>query len=188
MWSLAVAIVATAGQSMAGPPEFLGEAAPFTPLDQPSDAPPIPIKDLDGAAWGLERFRGKVVLLNIWATWCVPCVHELPTLDRLQAELGGETFTVIAVTIDRGGSAVVRSFLERHSLSHLPAYLDAQGKLASALGAVGLPVTYIIGRDGRLEGSLVGPADWSSEPAKALIRFFIAEKIGAVEAPRRASS
>src|SRR5260370_29340730 len=176
--SLAGAIVSTAGPVMARPPDFMGEAAPFTSFDQPTDAPSIPISDLNGAASSLERFRGKVVLLNFWATWCAPCVHELPTLDGLQAELGGETFTVIAVTVDRGGSAVVRSFLARDGLSHLPVYLDAQGKLASALGSVGLPVTYVVGKGGQLEGSLVRPADWASEPARALIRYYIAERMG----------
>ena len=118
----------------------------------------------------LSDLRGKVVLLNIWATWCVPCREEMPMLDKLEAELGGKDFQVVAVNIDRGGGDKATAFLAETGATHLALYTDPSGKLFSKIKAVGMPTTLLIDREGREIGRLVGPADWDSPEALALIR------------------
>ncbi|HET6159940.1 MAG TPA: TlpA disulfide reductase family protein [Dongiaceae bacterium] len=106
----------------------------------------------------LTDFHGKVVLLNIWATWCGPCREEMPTLDRLQAQLGGPDFEVIAMSIDRGGFEAIRKFFAEVGVQHLAMYLDSTMDASSVLSAVGLPTSLLIDRDGTEIGRLIGPA------------------------------
>jgi thiol-disulfide isomerase/thioredoxin len=110
----------------------------------------------------LADFRGRVVLLNLWATWCVPCRQEMPTLDRLQARLGGPDFQVIALSIDRTGAPAVRAFYEEIGVRHLPLFLDTTGNAVRQLNAPGLPTTLLLDRAGREIGRFVGPAEWDS--------------------------
>ncbi len=113
------------------------------------------------------------MLLNIWASWCVPCREEMPQLDKLQAELGGKDFEVVAVNIDRGGGDKAKKFLDETGATHLAPYTDPSGKLFAAVKAVGMPTTLLIDRDGKEIGRLVGPADWGSADAKRLIEAAI---------------
>jgi thiol-disulfide isomerase/thioredoxin len=155
----------------------------FTLLEPPVPAPQTGFLDADGQEITLAAFEGKVVLLNFWATWCAPCVREMPTLDRLQDKLGLEGLEVLAVSEDRGGLAVVAPFFEQLGLQHLKIYLDPQGALSRKFGLDGLPTTLLIDAQGRLVGGLEGPAEWDSEEALALIRFYLAavrEKDGPV--------
>jgi thiol-disulfide isomerase/thioredoxin len=110
----------------------------------------------------LADFKGKVVLLNIWATWCVPCRKEMPALDRLQATLGGSSFEVIPVSIDRGGIETVRKFYTEIGVHNVRIYIDSSGKVLPALAVVGLPTTLLIDRAGREIGRIVGPAEWDA--------------------------
>jgi thiol-disulfide isomerase/thioredoxin len=151
-----------------------GAMAPFLARPKPLDLPEISFANAEGAAKSLSEWRGKVVLLNIWATWCVPCREEMPTLDKLEAELGGMDFQVVAVNIDRGGIDKPKSFLAETGATHLTLYTDPSGKLFSALKAVGMPTTLLIDREGHEIGRLVGPADWGSPEALALIKAAIA--------------
>ncbi|MEI6559160.1 MAG: TlpA disulfide reductase family protein [Rhodospirillaceae bacterium] len=121
----------------------------------------------------LADFAGKPVLLNLWATWCAPCIKELPSLDRLQADLGGAGFQVVAVAEDRGGAKVVLPFLDKQGVKALAPYLDPPGAALRALGVQGLPTSILIGRDGRETARLLGGADWDS----AAIRRQITELI-----------
>ena len=130
--------------------------------------------DAEGNAKSLAEFQGKVVLLNIWATWCVPCREEMPMLDELQRELGGKDFEVVAVNIDKGGPDKARDFLAETGAANLALYIDPPGKLFSTVKAVGMPTTLLIDRQGREIGRLVGPADWASAEAKRLIEAAIA--------------
>jgi thiol-disulfide isomerase/thioredoxin len=130
--------------------------------------------DAEGNAKSLAEFQGKVVLLNIWATWCVPCREEMPMLDELQRELGGKDFEVVAVNIDKGGPDKARNFLAETGAANLALYTDPPGKLFSTVKAVGMPTTLLIDRQGREIGRLVGPADWASAEAKRLIEAAIA--------------
>jgi thiol-disulfide isomerase/thioredoxin len=127
--------------------------------EAPKPVAAIQFEDADGHSRSLADFGGKVVLLNIWATWCVPCRKEMPTLDRLQARLGGSDFEVVALSIDRHVDAV-RKFFAEVEIQKLAMYLDGSAKATYELGAVGLPTTLLLDREGREIGRLIGPAEW----------------------------
>lgn len=140
--------------------------------------PPVPIPavaftDGDGKPLNLADKRGKVVLLNIWATWCPPCVREMPSLDRLQARFGGSDFEVVAVSEDRGGAAIVSAFYKRLGLTSLAQYLDPDSSVSRAFNVLGLPTTILIDRDGNEVGRVAGPVEWDSDAAGALVRHYI---------------
>src|SRR3546814_4528840 len=135
----------------------------FTFSDPPVPAPSVPFQTLDGAATAFADFRGQVLLVNFWATWCVPCVQEMPALERLHLALADGGLAVLAISQDRGGEAVVDPFLARLDLQHLPIYLAAKGELGRGFALTGLPTTFVIGRDGRVLAGLVGPAERSEE-------------------------
>ena len=120
----------------------------------------IQFVDGEGKSRSLADFRNKTVLLNIWATWCVPCRKEMPALDRLEAALGGPDFQVVPLSIDRGGADVVRKFFAEIGIKKLEMYLDVSGDATRKLSVVGLPTTLIIDREGREIGRLIGPAEW----------------------------
>ncbi|MEE8226331.1 MAG: TlpA disulfide reductase family protein, partial [Kiloniellales bacterium] len=117
----------------------------------------------------------RVVLLNFWATWCAPCIREMPSLDRVQAQFEEAGLTVVAVSEDFAGVPVVQPFFERLKLEHLQVYLDVESALAKELGVRGLPTTLLIDRQGRLVGGLEGPAEWDEDDAVALIRYYLGE-------------
>ena len=145
----------------------------FTWLTPPTPAPTTPITMADGQETTLPAFQGQVVLLNFWATWCAPCIREMPSLDRLQAKLKGEGLEVIAVSEDFAGLDLVGPFFERLKLENLAIYLDSTGALGKAFGIAGLPTTLLIDRQGRMVGGLEGPAEWDSDEAVALIRHYL---------------
>ncbi len=151
-----------------------GPMAAFVVRPKPLPVPDFTFETGDGATKSLADFHGKVVLLNIWATWCVPCREEMPQLNALQSDLGGGDFQVVPVNIDRGGPDKARKFLNETSATDLTLYTDPSGKLFSTLKAVGMPTTLLIGRDGKELGRLVGPADWASPEAKRLIEAAVA--------------
>ncbi len=163
-----------AAGATAEPPAFNGSARPFVFLKEPRAVQIGPFADAEGKPVTLERYRGKVLLVNFWATWCAPCIHEMPTLDRLQAALGGPGFAVLTVSLDRKGMAAVGPFWEEQGYKHLPILLDSRWKTARRLGVSGLPATFLLDRKGRIVGYLIGPAEWDSPEAKAFLRFHIA--------------
>jgi thiol-disulfide isomerase/thioredoxin len=175
--ALAVAIVAifwwpaSKPVGTAGAPPLSGEMAKFELTGR--QLPPISFAAADGKAVSLKDFAGRVVLLNLWATWCAPCVKEMPTLDRLQAALGGSAFEVVTLSSDRTGIAVVARFLSERKLDRLTPYLDQKGEATRALDVAGLPTTLLIDVEGREIGRLEGPAEWDSPEAKALMRYYI---------------
>ena len=122
------------------------------------------------APTSLAAFRGKFVLLNVWATWCTPCREEMPTLDRLQATLGGPDFEVVALSIDQGGAPVVQDFFRQTGVKRLHPFMDLFGETTSALGVIGLPLTLLIDRQGREIGRKLGPAVWDDPQIVELIR------------------
>lgn len=152
---------------------------------QPKPVPEIQFQDGEGKSLALADFHGKVVLLNLWATWCGPCREEMPTLDRLQAKLGGPDFEVLALSIDREGIPAITKFFGEVGVKHLTMYLDSSAKAAPVLGAVGLPTTLLIDREGREIGRLVGPAEWHSAEMVEFIRSYLAKSSGQREAPHR---
>ncbi len=146
-----------------GLPTFVYKAAPAPLAD-------VSFTDGAGAPRTLADFRGKTILLNLWATWCAPCREEMPSLDRLQAEMGSETFEVVALAVDRTGAEAAQRFLDSVAVKNLKLYADTTTKSGTALRAVGMPTTILIDREGREIGRLSGPAEWDSDAAKALIR------------------
>ncbi len=151
-----------------------GAMAAFVIRPKPQKLPDITIADAGGAAKPLSDFAGKVVLLNIWATWCHPCREEMPTLDKLQAELGGKDFEVVAVNIDKSGNDKAKTFWQEMGVTKLALYTDPSGKLFATLKTVGMPTTLLLNRQGDEIGRLVGPAVWDSPEALALIKAAIA--------------
>jgi thiol-disulfide isomerase/thioredoxin len=144
----------------------------------PSEAKPAPelsFLDGEGNEVSLEDFRGKVVILNLWATWCAPCRKEMPSLDRLQAALGEDGLQVLPLSLDRGEVGQVETFYDEVGLTTLPIYRDPKAAAGRALGAYGLPTTIVLDREGREVGRLLGPAEWDGEEAMTLIRAVLAE-------------
>lgn len=150
----------------------------LTVNERPKPLAAIQFEDANGQSRSLTDFRGKVVLLNIWATWCVPCRKEMPTLDRLQTKLGGTDFEVVALSIDRRMDAV-RKFFAEIGIRKLAMYLDSSAKTTRDLGAVGLPTTLLIDREGREIGRLIGPAEWDAPEITEVIRCVIARDAAA---------
>ena len=146
----------------------------FTPTDAAGPAPELAMLDTGGAHAGFKDFRGKTVLVNFWATWCAPCIREMPSLVRLQKARSGRDFTVIALSQDLRGWPVVEPFLQKHDLSALPVYVDEKTAIARSIGIQGLPTSVLLDRDGRELGRLAGHAEWDSPEALALIDHYIA--------------
>lgn len=146
-----------------------GHMAAFVWKKEPEALPEVKFTDGSGAPKTLADWQGKVVLLNLWATWCAPCRKEMPALERLQKELGSDRFEVVALSIDRGGVEASKKFLDQINVQALGVYVDQTARSSSALKAIGMPTTLLIDRSGRELGRLVGPAEWDSEDAKKLI-------------------
>ena len=166
----------TARETEAPAPAPPATAAPsekgfaFSALETPRELPELRFIDGQGREMTLEEFKGKTILLNIWATWCVPCREEMPALDRLQAKLGGPGFEVVPLSIDREGLPVVKAFYEELGLKALGIYVDQSGKANRQLGAVGIPTTLLVDREGRELGRTLGPAPLgpaASEPSRS---------------------
>jgi thiol-disulfide isomerase/thioredoxin len=151
-----------------------GEVAAFAPNASPRRATALEFKDGTGRTVSLEDFKGRVVLINLWATWCVPCRKEMPALDELEQKLGGRDFAVLAINLDQRGGDKPRKFLEEIKVKNLIYYEDPTTnvfqKLKAAGRAPGLPSTILIDRDGCELGFMPGPAEWAGEDALALLR------------------
>lgn len=139
----------------------------------PRPVPDLRFVDGDGQSRRLADFKGKVVLLNLWATWCGPCRKEMPTLDRLQGQLGGPDFEVVALSLDQAGAQAVREFYREVGLQHLQLYIDRSAQAAITLDAIGIPTTLLLDRQGREIGRKLGEAEWDSADVVAYLREVI---------------
>ncbi len=160
-----------------------GEVAALSPADQPQslkrlafkgpDGKPMTLADITGKSGPGKSGPGKTVLLNLWATWCAPCREEMPALDALQKEMGGDTFEVVAVNVDTGDDAKPKKFLEETGVAALGYYRDATMGVFNDLKtrglALGLPATMLIDGEGCLIAHMNGPAEWASPDAKRLV-------------------
>lgn len=155
-------------------PHARGEVAAFRVASEPRSLGDLAFNDPSGKPVTLASLGGKTALVNIWATWCVPCREEMPTLDRLQASMGGEKFAVVPVNIDLNATDRAKAFLDEIGVANLPLYSDSSGKLFADLKrrglAIGLPTTLLVDGKGCEIGILEGPAEWDSDDAKALIK------------------
>ncbi|MBL0936084.1 MAG: TlpA family protein disulfide reductase [Rhizobiaceae bacterium] len=153
-------------------PLIAGEVAAMLPADPPRLVSDLVFNDPEGQPMRLGDL-GKVTLVNLWATWCAPCREEMPALNQLQAEMGGEDFEVVAVNIDTGDDTKPKAFLQETGVDRLAYYRDNTLGLFNDLKrrnlAVGLPVTLLVDAEGCLLGHMNGPAEWASEDARKLI-------------------
>jgi thiol-disulfide isomerase/thioredoxin len=137
---------------------------------EPEPMPEITFVDGTGASKTLSDFKGRVVLLNLWATWCLPCRKEMPALDRLQAAMGSDKFEVVALSLDRAGIEASRKFLDGIKIANLKLYVDPTARMNGPLKIFGMPTTILIDAQGREVGRLLGEAEWDSEDARKLIK------------------
>ncbi len=157
---------------------FVDEMAGFQVLTPPISTEGLEFLDKGGQSLELSAFHGRLVLINFWATWCAPCLAEMPSLNRLQIALGdedltGADFQVITIATGRNETADIDSFFTNQSISHLTRYRDPNLRLALALGAGSLPTTVLMDRDGSIIARLQGEADWDSEAARILIERLV---------------
>jgi len=131
-------------------------------------APDFTFPGLDGKKVSLYDYKGKVVLVNIWATWCPPCVEEMPSMEKLYRKFKGENFEILAVSIDEPGLKAVAPFMKKSNLT-FPALIDSEGAIKAVYGITGIPESFIIDQQGILLKKIVGPVDWATPN---IFRFF----------------
>lgn len=150
----------------------------FNPPETGGQAPEFVATTLTGEDVSLDAFRGQVVLLNIWATWCGPCIWEMPALERLHQEMAGDGLAVVAVSVDRAagslGGGDVQAFVREHDLTFTVLH-DPSGKIERQYEVAGLPTTYLIDRQGRVREKVLGPAKWDEPPYAPRIRRLLEE-------------
>jgi len=152
-----------------------GDLAAFVIHETRKDVVDFSFFDGSGKERLLSEWRGRVVLLNLWATWCAPCRKEMPALAKLQEKLGSDNFEVVAVSIDRKGASTAGKFLVENNAAMLNLYLDPTATALDKLKAIGLPASILIDRQGREIGRMFGPAKWDGADAERLIRAAIVE-------------
>jgi thiol-disulfide isomerase/thioredoxin len=175
---LLVAAAMGAYRALTGSREPTLRVPHLTIQSTPRPLPDLGIRDAEGKPVSLARFRGKVVLLNLWAEWCGPCRTEMPALDRLQAKHGGPGFEVVALSTDAGDVQAVRRFYGSLGIQRLAVYVEGEGNVLTALGAPGIPTTLLIDAEGREIGRYVGAADWDSEAFERVLRPYLEGRDG----------
>ncbi|MBL8708058.1 MAG: TlpA family protein disulfide reductase [Rhodospirillaceae bacterium] len=145
----------------------------FSPIDPPLPTPKEGFEDQMGARVGLADFRGQVVVLNFWASWCAPCIAEMPTLDALQGELGPEGLAVIAVSLDREGIKKAAPFFRQTGVKNLVLYTDRLSALFQELEGSVLPTTFILDRAGQVVLKFIGPTDWNGDHVKERLKPYL---------------
>ncbi len=157
------------------PPAFTSQGHHYVLYKTPFAAPLSELRDAEGRPFSLDRYRGRVVLLNFWATWCAPCVHEMPDLNRLQHALGAKGLAVVPVSLNRS-PVTAGDFLRMLRLDALPLILDSEDATYRAFGPGGLPATYIITRTGQVHGYFRGPASWNGPEGRRLLQWYLDRK------------
>lgn len=152
-----------------GLPPLTGPFQSFALANPRPAAPDFPFKRETGTIGTLSDYRGRVVLVNLWATWCAPCVREMPSLDRLQAYYDPADVLVMPISLDRGGAFQVRRFYGEHDLNRLEIFLDPGMTGMRMLGARGVPATILVDRMGREVGRMEGAAEWDAPEVRRLI-------------------
>jgi thiol-disulfide isomerase/thioredoxin len=137
------------------------ELGAFVPSSPPFTAPPVSFTDSEGHSLELADLRGRPVVINLWATWCEPCLREMPSLERLQSRFG-ERIAVLAVSEDRGGDKAVAPFIAKLGLKSVKIYIDPKSEVGHAFGVRGLPTSLVIDREGKVRGRVEGGAEWDS--------------------------
>ena len=176
---LVLAIVAIlAGQSSiesAQAQPVSGSVAKFKPAPQDKSAPPIVALDAKDQPLDTKQYTGRLVVLNFWATWCGPCVKEMPSLDRSQAALGAQGLSVLPLSLEGPTKARVQPFFVAQKLTQLPILFDQGNKTFASYGVTVLPTTILL-RDGKELGRIEGPAEWDDPDGTALLQFYLGKK------------
>ena len=170
-------LVAPAGSSAAegdGDASDRTKLGEFIPAPKPVPAPAITLAEADGSTVDLSDFRGRLVLVNLWAAWCEPCLREMPSLERLQARLG-DRIAVLAISEDRGGSKAVEPFIAKLGLKSVKTYLDPKNAAGHAFEVHGLPTSFLIDRDGKILGRVEGAAEWDSRKFLGILEPFLSD-------------
>jgi len=180
-WGRAVAwlfllILAAAGSTAEDKPAELERVrlGEFIPASPPLPAPAVSFVDLTGNTVNLSEFTGKIVLVNLWATWCEPCLREMPSLARMQLRLG-DKITVVAVSEDRGGSKTVAPFIDKLGLKSVKIYLDPKSATERAFKVRGLPTSFLIDREGRVVGRVEGAAEWDAPKLLGVLKSLVGD-------------
>jgi thiol-disulfide isomerase/thioredoxin len=178
-WALLVALLLALpgpGASAQAAADTAGQAplGEFLPASRPWSAPAAIFTDVDGKTLSLRDFAGKLVLVNLWATWCAPCRREMPSLERLQTRLG-DKITILAISEDRGGGKAVAPFIAKLELKVVKTYFDPESAVGRAFKVDGLPTSFLIDRQGRVLGRVEGEAEWDSPKMLAIIDPLLSE-------------
>ena len=170
-------LLADSNTVLASGPPLLGSMKKFqlTPITESNKTTfkTIHWKNATNETISLADFEGKVIFLNFWASWCLPCIRELPSIERLQSKFNKNDFAVIAISLDRGGEKIAARLLKRLKLKRLTLYLDEQSKSAKQLGVKFMPTTFIFDRKNRKLGKLQGGVEWDNKNVITLIQYFI---------------
>lgn len=173
-------LLPTAPQATAPAPAALDSGAPvvgFAILDPAPDIAALMPLDPAGRPADMGPFRGKALLVNFWATWCAPCIQELPALARLQAMLGGPDFAVVTIALDEPEPARAAAFLAEHGAGSLPALIDGNRTVDNVLPITALPTSLLVDKSGKVRAAFTGDATWDCGTALAAVQAFVAEGI-----------
>lgn len=147
----------------------------FVPLDPPADFSAVAPRDPAGQPADMALYRDKALLVNLWATWCAPCIEELPSLAKLQEMLGGADFAVVTIAIDEPNAAKVAPFLAEHDAASLPALIDTDRTIDKVMPVAALPTSLLVDRQGKIRASLTGDADWHCGAALEAVKAFVTD-------------
>lgn len=151
----------------------IGELSAMVFHERPTPLPLVNVTLEDGSSMLTDKQEGKVRLINLWASWCGPCIVEMPALDRLQAKLGSEKFEVVAINVDRGGVSKAREYMDNLELKHLKLYADPTMTSAYTLADGKLPTSHVVDKEGKVVASYLGALEWDSPDAIALFEHLI---------------
>ncbi|CAN0546454.1 unnamed protein product [Laminaria digitata] len=170
--------ISAAVSAESGPP-IEGQVQNYEAFPEPIETSDVTVLTKDGGKTTLEQFKGKFVVLNFWATWCGPCIRELPSLERLDAALPDDKAQVVLVSQDRGGFKQTERFLNKLNVNFPDNFVDERLKFSRSIGVVSLPTTILIAPDGKEVGRLVGTAEWDSPEALALVNWYLDQDVKA---------
>jgi peroxiredoxin len=134
--------------------------------------PDFTLKDLNGKKVGIKQFKGKIILINFWATWCAPCKEEMPSMEILHRQFKDKNFVLLAVSVDYGEVKTIQEFVSKHQYT-FPVLLDPKGEVFDLFNVRGIPTTFLVDKKGKMIGKAVGPRDWKSQEFFSFISLLI---------------